>query len=70
VILFNHITRLSQELDHKKAPDSQLLARPTVKWVHLDRFSAAEAAKELVQKHAGADADALLQGRYQVLNVC
>jgi hypothetical protein len=70
VVVFNHITRLSQELDHKKAPDSQLLARPAVKWVHLDRFSAEEATKELIYKYASDDADSLVKGRYQVLNVC
>lgn len=69
VIVFNHITRLSQTLDHKKAPDSQLAARPTVKWVHLDRFSDENAAKELIKQHAGPDAESLLRGRYQVMNV-
>ncbi|KAE9976172.1 hypothetical protein BLS_002179 [Venturia inaequalis] len=69
VVVFNHITRLSQTLDHKKAPDSQLAARPTVKWVHLDRFSAEDAAKELIIKHTGSDAESLLKGRYQVMNI-
>lgn len=66
VVVFNHITRLSQTLDHKKAPDSQLLARPTVKWVHLDRFSAEDAAKELITKHTGSDAEELLKGRFRL----
>ncbi|KAF2401065.1 hypothetical protein EJ06DRAFT_375101 [Trichodelitschia bisporula] len=71
VIIFNHITRLSQTLDHKKAPDDQLLARPAVKWVHLDRFSAPDAARELIFKHAptAAEAEKLVQKRYQVLNI-
>jgi hypothetical protein len=56
-------------MDHKKAPDSQLLARPAVKWVHLDRFSAPDAARELVFKHAPAEAEKLVQKRYQILNV-
>jgi hypothetical protein len=71
VVLFNHITRLSQEMDHKKAPDSQLLARPAVKWVHLDRFSHPDAARELIFKNLPAhEAEKLVQKRYQVLNVC
>ena len=56
-------------MDHKKAQDTQLLARPTVKWVHLDRFSAAEAARELVYKNIPAHADELVTKRYQVFNV-
>jgi hypothetical protein len=56
-------------MDHKKAPDTQLLARPTVKWVHLDRFSAAEAARELAYKHIPTHADELVTKRYQVFNV-
>jgi hypothetical protein len=70
VVVFNHITRLSQELDHKKAPDSQLAARPAVKWVHLDRFSYPEAARDLVfQNVPTAEAEKLVQKRYQILNV-
>jgi hypothetical protein len=56
-------------MDHKKAGDDQFVARPTVKWVHLDRFSAPQAAKDLVYKFAGEDADELVKKRYQVLNV-
>jgi hypothetical protein len=56
-------------MDHKKAGDDQLIARPTVKWVHLDRFSAPQAAEELVYKFAADDADNLVKKRYQVLNV-
>ena len=56
-------------MDHKKAPDSQLLARPAVKWVHLDRFSDANAARELIFKHVPGEAEKLAQKRYQVLNV-
>jgi hypothetical protein len=56
-------------MDHKKAGDDQLIARPTVKWVHLDRFSAPEAARDLVYKFAPDAADELVEKRYQVLNV-
>ncbi|KAF2435652.1 hypothetical protein EJ08DRAFT_685164 [Tothia fuscella] len=37
--------------------------------VHLDRFSAPDAACELVVKHVPDEAEQLLKGRYQVLNI-